>query len=132
MVFLLKKTLKTCIFLVNIELGSAPKKILIFYNFFSKGEGGERGLRGTKKHAFFWSILKKKTLKTWNIELGSAPKNMLIFYHFFSKGEGGNKKHAFFRSILNWGARQENLHFFKRGRRREGERVFIRVCKGLF
>ena len=80
--------------------------------------------------------LNKKTLKTCiflvNIELGSAPKNMLIFYHFFQKGRGGGtKKHAFFRSILNWVARQENLHFFKRGRRREGQRVFISVCKGV-
>ena len=40
MEFMRKKTLKTCIFLVNIELGSAPKKMLIFLNIISNGEGG--------------------------------------------------------------------------------------------
>ena len=39
-----KKKLKTCIFLVNIELGSAPKKA----NFFSKEERG-----APKKFSFF-------------------------------------------------------------------------------
>ena len=70
-----KKKLKTCIFLVNIELGSAPKKMLIF---FKRGRGeGERGGRRTKKHAFFWAIL------NW----GARRKNS----HFFLKGEKGRK-----------------------------------------
>ena len=43
-----KKTLKTLIFLVNIELGSAPKKMLIFLPFFQKGKGGEGGKRGVE------------------------------------------------------------------------------------
>ena len=49
-----KTKLKTCFFLVNIELESAPKKMLIFYHFFQKGEEGEgeRGGSGTKKNAF--------------------------------------------------------------------------------
>ena len=53
-IYIEKKTLKTCIFLVNIELGSAPKKlvgecaqkILIFLTFFQKGKRGGRGAGG--------------------------------------------------------------------------------------
>ena len=38
----------------------------------------------------------------------------------------------FFWSILSWGACQKKCSFFKRGRGREGERVSIKVCKGVY
>ena len=58
-------------FLVNIELGRAPKKMQIS---FPKGGRGQRG--GTKKHAFFWSIF------NWD----HVEK---IFIFFLLKGKGG-------------------------------------------
>ena len=42
-IYIEKKTLKTCIFLVNIELESAPKKFSFFKHFFKRGREGEGG-----------------------------------------------------------------------------------------